>query len=286
MHGLRDVSFEVGAGEFFGIVGRNGSGKSTLLKCLAGIYAHRRGRDLRQRAPVDVHRARRRLQPRPRGARQRDDQRRDARPLARARRARASTASSTSPSCDDFTELKLKNYSSGMLVRLAFSVMIQVDADILLIDEVLAVGDAAFQQKCFDEFGRIRDEGTTVVLVTHDMCAVAASATARCCSSTARSRSASPTSRQALPRPELRPATHAAAMLGASRARQRVGDGTRRDRRGVVRGRAAASAATTLLQRQPRARSRARVRFRERGRGPALRRRARERPSARPCSRP
>jgi ABC-type multidrug transport system ATPase subunit len=71
-----------------------------------------------------------------------------------------------------FLDLKLKNYSSGMLVRLAFAVMIQVDADILLIDEVLAVGDAAFQQKCFDEFGRIRAAGTTVLLVTHDMAAV------------------------------------------------------------------------------------------------------------------
>ena len=72
----------------------------------------------------------------------------------------------------DFVDLKLKNYSSGMLVRLAFSVMIQVDADILLIDEVLAVGDAAFQQKCFDEFERIRDSGATVLFVTHDMAAV------------------------------------------------------------------------------------------------------------------
>src|ERR1041384_7186500 len=59
-----------------------------------------------------------------------------------------------------------------MMVRLAFAVMIQVDADILLIDEVLAVGDAAFQQKCFDEFERIREDGTTVLLVTHDMAAV------------------------------------------------------------------------------------------------------------------
>jgi len=72
----------------------------------------------------------------------------------------------------EFADLKLKNYSSGMLVRLAFSVMIQVDADILLIDEVLAVGDAAFQQKCYDEFARIRRSGTTVLFVTHDMNAV------------------------------------------------------------------------------------------------------------------
>jgi ABC-type sulfate/molybdate transport systems ATPase subunit len=72
----------------------------------------------------------------------------------------------------EFEDLKLKNYSSGMHVRLAFSVMIQVDAAVLLIDEVLAVGDAAFQQKCFDEFNRLRDEGRTIVLVTHDMGAV------------------------------------------------------------------------------------------------------------------
>ena len=68
--------------------------------------------------------------------------------------------------------MKLKNYSSGMLVRLAFSVMIQSDAEILLIDEVLAVGDASFQQKCADVFHEIRDSDRTVVLVTHDMGAV------------------------------------------------------------------------------------------------------------------
>ena len=73
---------------------------------------------------------------------------------------------------EEFADLKLKNYSSGMLVRLAFSVMIQSDADILLIDEVLAVGDAAFQQKCKDVFHEIRGSGRTVVLVTHDMSAV------------------------------------------------------------------------------------------------------------------
>jgi ABC-type multidrug transport system ATPase subunit len=73
---------------------------------------------------------------------------------------------------ESFVDLKLKNYSSGMLVRLAFSVMIQADTDILLIDEVLAVGDAAFQQKCADEFRRMRKEGKTIVLVTHDMRAV------------------------------------------------------------------------------------------------------------------
>src|SRR5205814_961990 len=63
----------------------------------------------------------------------------------------------------EFRELKLKNYSSGMQVRLAFSVMLQVEADVLLIDELLAVGDAAFQQKCYDQFNRLRDEGRTIL---------------------------------------------------------------------------------------------------------------------------
>ena len=73
---------------------------------------------------------------------------------------------------EEFVDLKLKNYSSGMYVRLAFATAVQVDADVLLIDEVLAVGDAAFQQKCFDEFTRLRRRGRTMLFVTHDMGAV------------------------------------------------------------------------------------------------------------------
>ena len=165
---LRDVSFAVAPGEFFGIVGRNGSGKSTLLKCIAGIYRADGGKiyingrmstfielgvgfnpDLAAYDNVLLNATMLGLTPRE--ARRRFDQIID---FAELR---------------DFAELKIKNYSSGMLVRLAFSVMIQVDADVLLIDEVLAVGDAAFQQKCFDEFARIRRNKTTVILVTHDM---------------------------------------------------------------------------------------------------------------------
>jgi hypothetical protein len=73
---------------------------------------------------------------------------------------------------EEFLDLKLKNYSSGMAVRLGFAVAIEVDADILLIDEVLAVGDAAFQQKCYEEFERLKDAGKTIIFVTHDMSAV------------------------------------------------------------------------------------------------------------------
>jgi len=165
---LDGVSLEVQPGEFFGIAGRNGSGKSTLLKCLAGIYAVDSGRiwidgrlstfielgvgfnpDLAAKDNVVMNGIMMGLSPRE--ARARYDEVID---FAELR---------------EFEELKLKNYSSGMHVRLAFSVAIQVDADILLIDEVLAVGDAAFQQKCFDVFNRMRDEGRTIVFVTHDM---------------------------------------------------------------------------------------------------------------------
>ena len=154
-------------GEFFGIAGRNGSGKSTLLKCIAGIYRcdgqiWSRGRlstfielgvgfnmDLAARDNVVMNGIMMGLSPRE--ARKRYD------------------AVIEFAELEEFRELKLKNYSSGMQVRLAFSVAIQVDADMLLIDEVLAVGDAAFQQKCFDVFYRMRDQGKTIMFVTHDM---------------------------------------------------------------------------------------------------------------------
>jgi ABC-type polysaccharide/polyol phosphate transport system ATPase subunit len=165
---LRGVSFSVEPGEFFGIVGRNGSGKSTLLKCLGGIYRldggeiHVNGRmstfielgvgfnpDLAARDNVILNGIMMGLSPRE--ARRRYDQVIEFAELG------------------EYQDLKLKNYSSGMHVRLAFSVAIQVDAEILLIDEVLAVGDAAFQQKCFDVFNDMRDAGRTILLVTHDM---------------------------------------------------------------------------------------------------------------------
>ncbi len=171
LRALRAVSFTVQQGEFFGICGRNGSGKSTLLKCLAGIYSTDTGRiwvngrmstfielgvgfnmDLPARDNILINATMLGLSPRE--ARRRYDSVMDFAEL------------------QDYAELKLKNYSSGMLVRLAFAVMIQVDAEVLLIDEVLAVGDAAFQQKCFEEFENVRARGCTVLLVTHDMNAV------------------------------------------------------------------------------------------------------------------
>ena len=171
LEALRDVSFAVERGEFFGIVGRNGSGKSSLLKCLAGIYRtdageiHVDGRmstfielgvgfnpELAARDNIVMNGIMLGLNP----------------AQARARFDQVIQFAEL----EEFVDLKLKNYSSGMHVRLAFSVMIQVGADILLVDEILAVGDAAFQQKCFDVFFRMRDEGKTILFVTHDMAAV------------------------------------------------------------------------------------------------------------------
>ena len=168
---LKNISFRVEQGEFFGIVGRNGSGKSTLLKCLAGIYRVDGGQiyvngrlstfielgvgfnpDLAARDNVTLNAIMLGLSPRE--ARDRFD-----RVIQFAE-------------LEEFVDLKLKNYSSGMQVRLAFSVMIQADADVLLVDEVLAVGDASFQQKCFDVFQGLKDAGKTILFVTHDMGAV------------------------------------------------------------------------------------------------------------------
>jgi ABC-2 type transport system ATP-binding protein len=168
LRALDEISFDVRRGEFFGIVGRNGSGKSTLLKLLASIYRPDAGRilmagrlapfielgvgfnqELTARENVVLNGVMMGLTPRE--TRRRLD------------------AVIEFAELEDFVDLKLKNYSSGMLVRLAFSLMMEVDADILLIDEVLAVGDASFQQKCADAFHDMKQAGKTIVLVTHDM---------------------------------------------------------------------------------------------------------------------
>ena len=165
---LEDISFDVARGEFFGVVGRNGSGKSTLLKLLASIYRADRGRirvagrlapfielgvgfnpELAALDNVLTNGVMMGLTPSE--ARRRFDQ------------------IISFAGLEGYTDLKLKNYSSGMKVRLGFSVMAHVDAEILLIDEVLAVGDAAFQAKCGDVFNRLHAEGKTLILVTHSM---------------------------------------------------------------------------------------------------------------------
>ena len=170
-HALRDIDFDVMPGEFFGVCGRNGSGKSTLLKILAGIYppttggAMSRGRlvpfielgvgfnpELTGRENVYLNSALLGF-----SKREVDEMYEDVVSFAEL---------------EDSMDQKLKFYSSGMQVRIAFSVATRAQADVLLIDEVLAVGDAAFQRKCFEHFHALKKRGTTIVFVTHDMGAV------------------------------------------------------------------------------------------------------------------
>jgi ABC-2 type transport system ATP-binding protein len=165
---LRDVTFSVEAGEFFGVIGPNGSGKSTLLRILAGIYVPDSGHvrvsgllspfielgvgfntELTARDNI-------RMNGTLAGLTKRELEERFDEILAFSELER-------------FVDQKLKNYSSGMLVRLAYSIAIKIPFDVLLLDEVLAVGDEAFQEKCFATFERFNDEGKTVVFVSHSL---------------------------------------------------------------------------------------------------------------------
>jgi ABC-2 type transport system ATP-binding protein len=168
---LKNISFEVKSGEFFGIIGRNGSGKSTLLKLLAGIYTPSSGSinvngKLTPFIELGVG-----FNPELTG---RENVYLNGALLGFNRREMQAmyNAIVDFAELEKFMDQKLKNYSSGMQVRLAFSIAIRAQSDILLIDEVLAVGDAAFQQKCYDYFNELKQRGQTVVLVTHDMSAV------------------------------------------------------------------------------------------------------------------
>jgi len=168
---LRGVSFEVKKGEFFGIVGRNGSGKSTLLKLIAGIYTPNKGSvkingsltpfielgvgfnpDLTGRENVFLNGALLGFS--------NDEMKKMYRDIVEF------------AELERFMDQRLKNYSSGMQVRLAFSIAIRANTDILVLDEVLAVGDNAFQQKCFDYFASLKGGEKTVILVSHSMTSI------------------------------------------------------------------------------------------------------------------
>ena len=169
---LRDVSFEVHQGEFFGIVGRNGGGKSTLLKLISGIYVPEKGSITTNGKLVPFIELGVGFNPELTG---RENVYLNGALLG-------FTHEEVEAMYDDivafaelgeFMDQKLKNYSSGMQVRLAFSVAIKAQGDILVLDEVLAVGDEAFQRKCDAYFSEVREDPTkTVILVTHDMAAV------------------------------------------------------------------------------------------------------------------
>ncbi|MEO6760870.1 MAG: ABC transporter ATP-binding protein [Candidatus Saccharimonadales bacterium] len=167
-HALRDISFEVKKGEFFGIVGRNGSGKSTMLKILANIYQPTKGSVHTEGKLVPFIELGVGFNPELTG---RENVYLNGAMLGFSR-------SEVDAMYDDivgfaelerFMDQKLKNYSSGMQVRLAFSVATHANADILLVDEVLAVGDADFQRKCFQYFRQLKREKKTVIFVSHDM---------------------------------------------------------------------------------------------------------------------
>ncbi len=168
---LKGISFDVKKGEFFGIVGRNGSGKSTMLKTLAGIYNQTKGevcvngklvpfielgvgfnQDLTGKENVFLNGA--------------------LLGFTRDEMLDMYDEIISFAELENFMDQKLKNYSSGMQVRLAFSIAIRVKTDILLVDEVLAVGDENFQRKCYDFFSASKTRKTTIVFVSHDMSAV------------------------------------------------------------------------------------------------------------------
>lgn len=170
-HALKDVSFQIEKGEFFGILGRNGSGKSTLLKILAEIYQPTTGKVSRVGKLVPFIELGVGFNPELTG---RENVFLNGALLGFSRKEIAARYDDIVKfaELEEFMDQKLKNYSSGMQVRLAFSVATRAEADILLIDEVLAVGDADFQRKCFNYFKSLKKRGTTVVFVSHDMSAV------------------------------------------------------------------------------------------------------------------
>ena len=168
---LNDVTFSVKEGEVFGVIGENGSGKSTLLKCMAGILQPNSG-------SVRVHKRMSALlelgagfHPELSG---RDNVFLNAAILGMSRRDIASRFDDIVEfsGLAGFIDAPVKTYSSGMYVRLAFAVAINVDPRLLIIDEILAVGDVSFQQRCLEKFVEFRNEGRTIILVTHAMTTV------------------------------------------------------------------------------------------------------------------
>lgn len=170
-HALHNVSFEIKRGEFFAIVGRNGSGKSTLLKMIAGIYQPNQGEITVNGKLVPFIELGVGFNPELTG---RENVYLNGALLGFTEKEMQSMYNDIVNFAElkRFMDQKLKNYSSGMQVRLAFSIAIRARSDILLIDEVLAVGDSAFQQKCFDYFEKLKKENKTVVFVSHAMDAV------------------------------------------------------------------------------------------------------------------
>lgn len=168
---LQDIDFEIKKGEFFGIVGRNGSGKSTLLKLIAGIYKPDTGIAVVNGSLTPFIELGVGFNPELTG---RENIYLNGALLGFSRVEMVEMYDEIVEFSElgDFMEERLKNYSSGMQVRLAFAIAVRARSDILLIDEVLAVGDSAFQQKCFDYFDQLKREKRTIIFISHDMSAV------------------------------------------------------------------------------------------------------------------
>lgn len=170
-HAIKDVSLDIKKGEFIGILGRNGAGKSSLLKMMAGIYQPTGGQITVNGRLVPFIELGVGFNKNLTG---KDNVYLNGAMLGFTREE----IDKMYDSIVDFAELhkfmnqKLRNYSSGMKVRLAFSIAIKADADILLLDEVLAVGDAAFKRKCHDHFNQLKEDKKTIIFVTHNMGAV------------------------------------------------------------------------------------------------------------------
>lgn len=170
-HVLKNISFKVEEGDFFGIVGRNGSGKSTLLKLISQIYVPDSGKIIVNGKLVPFIELGVGFNPELTG---RENIYLNGALLGFSHEEVSAMYDEIVEFAElhDFMDQKLKNYSSGMQVRLAFSIAIKSDASILVLDEVLAVGDADFQRKCYEYFKKLRLRKNTAILVTHDMGAV------------------------------------------------------------------------------------------------------------------
>ncbi len=168
---LKDIDLEIYPGEFVGIMGRNGSGKSTLLKIMAGIYEPTSGTVKVNGKLVPFLELGVGFNPQ---LSARENVYLNGIILGMKRSALKEKYDEIVKfaELEKFMEVPLKNFSSGMQVRLAFSIAIMADADVYLLDEVLAVGDVAFQEKCFDVFRKYKLQGKTVVLVTHSSASV------------------------------------------------------------------------------------------------------------------
>ena len=168
---LDDVSFDVPAGSTFGLIGSNGSGKSTLLKCLANIYQPNKGSISHFGSMAAMLEVGSGFHSELSG---RDNIYLNGSILGMSKKEvdRKYDEIVDFSGVEAFIDQPVKNYSSGMYVRLGFAVAINVDPDILVVDEVLAVGDADFQAKCMQKFADFKEAGKTVILVTHDMTTV------------------------------------------------------------------------------------------------------------------